>query len=57
MVPLMVFLVGNVPDTDILLHDKKTTVLRRGFPKCDSEVPVEMFSGSKIATSMQGPAG
>lgn len=35
------FLVGNVPDTDILLHDKKTTVARRGFPECDSNMSLK----------------
>lgn len=26
------FLIGNVPDTDILLQDEKATPVKRGFP-------------------------
>lgn len=57
LVPFSASLVGNVPDTDILLHDKKTTVVKRGFPKCDSQDAIAMFSGSKIVTSIQSPTG
>lgn len=41
------FLVGNIPDTDILLHDKKTTVVKRGFPKCDSKMLLRCFQALK----------
>lgn len=37
------FLIGNVPDGNILLHDKRTAVIKRGFPECDSKVSLRCF--------------